>query len=112
MMIKINGLPLLEHDFEESLKIFFSKKTRRVQAGESYSSHTLTPYEWGDVCGWDASLLGAPMVRNAADIQVLRFLSLFFLVFLFSCFLFLLISLSAHTNTCVCVRAHAHTHTQ
>ena len=51
MMIKLNGLPLDDHDFDVATTIFFSKKARRLQVGAEHKSRTPSEYKWGDVCG-------------------------------------------------------------
>ena len=68
MMIKLNGLPLKEHDFDHSAKIFFSKKQRRVNVGSQFTALNKSAYIWGEaMCGASD---GDAMAQPLSDVQV------------------------------------------
>jgi hypothetical protein len=51
MMIKLNGLPSEEHDFDVAAALFFSKKHWRLTVGMEYTARVKSEYKWGYVCG-------------------------------------------------------------
>jgi hypothetical protein len=45
MMIKLNGFPSEEHDFDVAAALFFSKKHRRLTVGMEYTARVKSEYK-------------------------------------------------------------------